>query len=42
VAVGLVGALFTLFIGYLDGTIAVDRDRFVRHCVRLLINANQA
>lgn len=42
VAVGLVGALFTLFIGYLDGTIVVDRDRFVRHCVRLLINANQA
>jgi AcrR family transcriptional regulator len=41
-AVGLVGALFTLFIGYLDGTIDVSRDRFVAHCVRLLTKANRA
>ena len=42
VAVGLVGALFTLFIGYLDGSIDIDRERFVAHCVRLLTRANHA
>ncbi|MFD4179793.1 TetR/AcrR family transcriptional regulator [Rhodococcus sp. NPDC058514] len=41
VAVGLVGALTSLFIGYLDGTIAPDRERFVAHCVDLLIGANR-
>ncbi|MGC0364965.1 AcrR family transcriptional regulator [Rhodococcus sp. 27YEA15] len=40
VAVGLVGALFTLFIGYLDGSVDVDRSRFVDHCVKLLTRAN--
>jgi AcrR family transcriptional regulator len=38
-AVGLVGALASLFIAYLDGTIAVGRERFVAHCVDLLANA---
>lgn len=42
VAVGLVGALFTLFIGYLDGSIDVDRQRFVSHCVTLVTRANRA
>ncbi|WP_187344521.1 TetR/AcrR family transcriptional regulator [Aldersonia kunmingensis] len=38
-SVGLVGALASLFIAYLDGIITVDRDRFVEHCVDLLANA---
>jgi AcrR family transcriptional regulator len=41
IAVGLVGALVSLHVGYLDGTIKVDRDQFVRHCVRLLTAANR-
>lgn len=40
-AIGLVGALVTLFANYLDGVIAVDRDRFVRHCVAMLERANR-
>lgn len=40
-AVGLVGALTSLFIGYLDGTITTPRERFVAHCVRLLESAGQ-
>ncbi|RVW11437.1 TetR/AcrR family transcriptional regulator [Prescottella agglutinans] len=40
-AVGLVGALTSLFIGYLDGTIAAPRERFVAHCVGLLEAAGQ-
>lgn len=40
-AVGLVGALTSLFIGYLDGTITAPRDRFVAHCVALLQSAGQ-
>lgn len=39
VAVGLVGALTSLFIGYLDGTVAVSPERLVRHCVSLLVQA---
>lgn len=39
VAVGLVGALTSLFIGYLDGTVAVSPERLVRHCVGLLVQA---
>lgn len=38
-SVGLVGALASLFIGYLDGTITVERGRFIAHCVELLSNA---
>ncbi|MCA1006376.1 TetR family transcriptional regulator [Rhodococcus hoagii] len=40
-AVGLVGALTSLFIGYLDGTITAPRERFVGHCVALLQSAGQ-
>ncbi|QCQ92056.1 TetR/AcrR family transcriptional regulator [Rhodococcus sp. SGAir0479] len=40
-AVGLVGALTSLFIGLLDGTITAPRDRFVAHCVTLLAAAGQ-
>ncbi|MEE2034688.1 TetR/AcrR family transcriptional regulator [Rhodococcus chondri] len=39
VAVGLVGALTSLFMGYLDGAVAVPREVLVRHCVRLLEQA---
>jgi AcrR family transcriptional regulator len=38
-SVGLVGALASLFIAYLDGTISVGRERFIAHCVDLLANA---
>ncbi|WP_433606272.1 TetR/AcrR family transcriptional regulator [Prescottella agglutinans] len=38
-AVGLVGALTSLFIGYLDGTITAPRERFVAHCVGMLEGA---
>ncbi|MFC7447612.1 TetR/AcrR family transcriptional regulator [Rhodococcus daqingensis] len=41
VAVGLVGALTSLFISYLDGTITTDRERFVAHCVELLTGAGE-
>jgi AcrR family transcriptional regulator len=40
-AVGLVGALASLHIAYLDGGIKVDREKFVAHCVRLLGAANR-
>ncbi|QDQ96769.1 TetR/AcrR family transcriptional regulator [Tomitella fengzijianii] len=36
---GLVGAFTALFIGFLDGTLAVDRERLVEHCVGLLIDS---
>ncbi|HET8992373.1 MAG TPA: TetR/AcrR family transcriptional regulator [Rhodococcus sp. (in: high G+C Gram-positive bacteria)] len=39
VAVGLVGALTSLFMGYLEGAIAVPRETFVHHCVALLERA---
>ncbi|MGW4480854.1 TetR/AcrR family transcriptional regulator [Rhodococcus triatomae] len=38
-AIGLVGALTSLFIGYLDGTVTVSRERLVRHCLDLLARA---
>jgi AcrR family transcriptional regulator len=41
IATGLVGALSSLFAGYLNKTITVDRDRFVRHCVQLFDQANR-
>ncbi|TQF66010.1 TetR/AcrR family transcriptional regulator [Rhodococcus spelaei] len=40
-ALGLVGALTSLFIGYLDGTVAVTRERLVRHCLDLLDRASR-
>lgn len=40
-AVGLVGALTSLFIGFLDGTVTASRERFVAHCVGLLDAASQ-
>lgn len=36
---GLVGAFTALFIGYLDGTLAVDRERLIEHCVALLVDS---
>ncbi|MDN5759375.1 MAG: TetR/AcrR family transcriptional regulator [Tomitella sp.] len=36
---GLVGAFTALFIGYLDGTLAVDRESLVEHCVELLVSS---
>ena len=41
VAVGLVGALTSLFMGYLEGTIAVPRETLVRHCVDLVESAGR-
>nr|WP_206037696.1 TetR/AcrR family transcriptional regulator [Rhodococcus sp. HNM0569] len=41
VAVGVVGALTTLFIGYLDGTLDASRQQFVSHCVSLVMQANR-
>lgn len=38
VATGLVGALTALFTGYLDGRLAVTRDRFVDYCVEMLLS----
>ncbi len=39
VAVGLVGALTSLFMGYLDGAVDVPRETLIRHCVTLLERA---
>lgn len=36
VATSLVGALTALFTAYLEGELAVDRSRFVDHCVQLM------
>ncbi|APA99813.1 TetR/AcrR family transcriptional regulator [Nocardia seriolae] len=36
IALGVVGALTTLFMAYLDGTVSMGRDRFVEHCVLLV------
>ena len=38
-ATGLVGAFTALFIGYLDGTLRVDRERLVDHCVAVLVGS---
>lgn len=40
-ATGVVGALTALFIGYLEGTLVVDRERLVEHCVGLLLDTNR-
>lgn len=40
-ATGTVGALTALFIGHLDGTLDVDRERLVAHCVGLVLDANR-
>jgi AcrR family transcriptional regulator len=36
IALGVVGALTTLFMAYLNGTVAMPREQFVRHCVLLV------
>ncbi|MBY4130626.1 TetR/AcrR family transcriptional regulator [Rhodococcus fascians] len=40
VAVGTVGALTALFIGYLNGTVTVTREALVAHCIRLISEAS--
>ena len=40
-ALGLVGALTSLFIGYLDGTVTVPRETLIRHCLGLLDRASR-
>ncbi|OZC74737.1 TetR family transcriptional regulator [Rhodococcus sp. 06-418-5] len=39
IAVGTVGALTALFIGCLDGTLAVTGEALVAHCIRLVSDA---
>ncbi|WP_072802859.1 TetR/AcrR family transcriptional regulator [Rhodococcoides yunnanense] len=39
VAIGVVGALTSLFAGFLDGTITITRERFLAHCIRLVSQA---
>lgn len=41
-AVGAVGALSSLFLAYLDGSMRVSRERFVDHCVALVLGANRS
>lgn len=38
-AIGLVGGLASLFLAYLEGSLTVSRQRFVEHCVGLLLDA---
>lgn len=38
-AVALVGALSHLYLGWLDGTLPVSRERLVRHATRLIVEA---
>lgn len=40
-AVGVVGALTALFVGYLDGSITTPREKFLAHCVRLVAEAGR-
>ncbi|WP_024793484.1 TetR/AcrR family transcriptional regulator [Tomitella biformata] len=40
-ATGVVGALTALFVGYLEGTLVVDRARLVEHCVELVLDTNR-
>jgi len=42
VAVGVVGALTSLFMGYLEGDLAVSREILVGHCVALVEHAGRA
>jgi AcrR family transcriptional regulator len=41
IAVGLLGALTTLFSAYLQGALTADREDFVAHCVRLLLTVDR-
>ncbi|MGZ4523500.1 MAG: TetR/AcrR family transcriptional regulator, partial [Mycobacteriaceae bacterium] len=41
-AVGAVGALSSLFLAYLDGSMRVSREGFVDHCVALVLGANRS
>jgi AcrR family transcriptional regulator len=41
IAVGLIGALTTLFSAYLQGALTADREDFVAHCVRLLLTVDR-
>ncbi len=40
-AVALVGALAHLYLGWIDGSLAVSRERLVRHAARLIIAASE-
>nr|WP_084176010.1 TetR family transcriptional regulator [Actinokineospora spheciospongiae] len=42
IALGVVGALTTLFIAFLDGTLTVPRARLVDHCTALVASAGRA
>ena len=42
VAVGLVGAFTSMFMGYLEGDVTVSREMLVAHCVSLLEHAGEA
>jgi AcrR family transcriptional regulator len=39
-AIALVGALANVFIAYLNGSLAVGRERLIGHCVRLVLGAD--
>lgn len=41
VAIGVVGALTSLSVGYLDGTVTATREKFLAHCVRLVADAGR-
>lgn len=41
-AVGVVGALTSLFLAYLEGALEVSRGTFVEHCVALVVGANRS
>jgi AcrR family transcriptional regulator len=41
IALGVVGALTTLFVAYLGGTLTVPRQRLVDHCVALVLDSNR-
>lgn len=38
-AVALVGALAHLYLGWIDGSLEISRERLVRHAARLLVAA---
>ena len=42
IAVGVVGALTSVFMGYLDGTVVVPRELLVQHCVDHVEHAGRA
>lgn len=41
ISTGVLGALMSLFHGYLQGTLAVSREEFVAHCVQLLLTVDR-